>query len=140
MSTFAEDQDLYDMFGEANVKEWANMQELASTDEGYTDEIARRIVAALTYATEEIKDLLRDGPYDENFATTVPASIKRCCCYLAGCWLFEWRRDTEENNRYSKMEDRAMKIIEEIKRGVRRFDSTTQTVTGTCVPGVVADD
>jgi phage gp36-like protein len=134
--TFAEAQDLYDMFGEANVKEWANMEELSTTAPTYTTEINRRVTASLTYATEEIKELLRDGPYEEDF-TTVPTSIKRCCCMKAGAWLFEWRRDDDENDRYSRMEERANRLLEEIKRGARQFDSTIQTVKGTRAPGVV---
>lgn len=134
--TFAEAQDLYDMFGEDNVKEWANSNSLASTDPSYTTEIARRITAALEYGTEEVKEFLRFGPYEEEF-TTVPTTIKRCTCYKAGAWLFEWRRDTEENDRYSMMEKRADTILEQIKRGARQLDSSVQTVKGTRVPGVV---
>lgn len=136
MTNFAEAQDLYDIFGESNVKEWANMQELDLDDADYTTEIARRITAALEYGTEDIKELLREGPYDITFST-VPSGIKRCCCYKAGCWLFEWRRDKDENDRYSKMEAKADRIIEEVKRGARQFDTGTQTVNGTRVPGVV---
>jgi hypothetical protein len=133
--TFAEASDLYDMFGESNVKEWANMQELPITDAEYTTEIARRIEAALVYGTDEVKEFLRNGPYEEEFVT-VPTSINRATCYKAGAWLFEWRRDSEENDRYSRMEAKADTILEQIKRGARQFDSV-QTIEGTRAPGVV---
>ena len=136
MANYAVASDLYNIFGEANVKEWANMEELATSASTYDTTVAARILAALTYATNDIDDYLRDGPYAIPF-TIVPEIIKLCCCYKGGCWLFEWRRDDEKNDRYKKFEERANKILEEIKRGARTFDSTVQTVKGTRVPGVV---
>lgn len=136
MSNYAAASDLYDCFGKANVKEWANMEELSEDSSEYSTAVNNRITAALTYATAEIDDYLRNGPYEIPF-TTVPESIKRVCVYLAGAWLFEWRRDTEENDRYEKMDQRGRTILEEIKRGVRQFDETVQTVKGERNPYVV---
>lgn len=136
MANYGTASGLYDIFGQANIYEWANMQELATTAATYETEIQRRITASLTYATEDINDLLRHGPYVIPFTVT-PPSIERCCYYKAGCWLFEWRRDKDEDDRYSRMEAKADLIIEQIKRGIRQLDSAVYTIGGTRGPGVV---
>lgn len=128
MANYADADNLYDCFGKARVKEWANMQELTEDNSTYSTEISRRITAALTYATGEINDFLRNGPYDIPFST-VPTSIERACVYLAGAWLFEWRRGygAEYDEMHERMEQRGYKILEEVKRGARQFDEDVQT-------------
>ena len=136
MANYGTPSGLYDVFGKANIYEWANMQELEKNDDNYETEIQRRITAGLTYSTEDINDLLRYGPFVIPFMI-VPPSIERCCYYKTGCWLFEWRRDKDEDDRYTKMEAKADLIIEQIKRGVRLLDPAVYTVAGTRGPGVV---
>ena len=134
-TSYAENQDIYDIFGESNVLEWANMQELATTHEDYEDEIDRRMTASLAYAKEDMDDLLRGGGYDVPFVgAAITSTIKRCCALKAGAWLFEWRRDDDEDDRYNNMEKKADRLIEQIRRDVRRFDTSLQTVKGTRAP------
>lgn len=140
MDTFATADDLYDIFGKANVWEWANMLELDPVTEAaeYTSDCERRIQLSLVYATTDIIELLRGGPYEMPFtAATITPTIVRCCAMKAGCWLFEWRR-SENEDRYSKMEERADKLIEQIRKDVRRFESSNSVIKGTRAPEIIA--
>ena len=107
----------------------------ATTHEDYEDEIDRRMTASLAYAKEDMDDLLRGGGYDVPFVgAAITSTIKRCCALKAGAWLFEWRRDDDEDDRYNNMEKKADRLIEQIRRDVRRFDTSLQTVKGTRAP------
>jgi phage gp36-like protein len=140
MSTYATASDIYDIFGEANVKAWANMEELSTAHVDYEDTVTARITKALEYATNDIDELLRGGPYSIPFTgDAITKTIVRCCALKAGAWLYEWRRDDEEaDSRYSRMEARADKLIEQIRKDVRRLKESDQVITGTRMPGVVS--
>jgi hypothetical protein len=134
---YAENSDIYNIFGYENVIQWANNRELDTEHVDYDDHISSRLSTALAYGYEEINDFLRGGPYQIPFTgTAITLTIKRCNALLAGSWLFEWRRDSEDTDRYDKMENRARRILEELRKDVRRFDPAYQTTKGSRLPKV----
>ena len=144
---YAEAQDLYDVFGQKNVYKWANIESLAEAHADYETDIQARITKAITFATADINDKLRGGPYAIPFTTTtLTASINQACTLKAGVWLYEWRgaddynyEDRKLTHRYSFMMDRADKVIEELRRDARRLGSQTATKTRTRAPGVITE-
>ena len=134
---YCENQDVYDIFGKTNVLEWANMLELATSHADYDAEISRRMKVARQYATNDMDELLRGGSYLVPFTgDAITRSVARCCALKAGSWLFEWRRD-EEEDRYAKMEAKADMLLEQIRKDVRRLDESNQTVKGTRAPSAI---
>jgi len=130
---YAAAADIYDVFGQANVYKWANIDSLATDDPLYLSTILARITTALTYATADINDKLRGGPYTIPFTdATLVANITRACVLKTGVWLYEWRGADDfdyENgkvvHRYSFLEPKADTILENVRRDAIRLDATS---------------
>jgi hypothetical protein len=141
---YAVNTDLYNIFGILNVYKWANVNGLETTDPEYETEIQDRITLAITYATNDVNDKLRGGPYDIPFTdATLVSSVSYATALKAGVLLYEWRgaddynyKDGRLTHRYTFLADRADKSLEQIRRATRVLDSDIAEVAGLRTPGI----
>ena len=78
---YCQRSDVEDIFGVANVARWADLD----NDQDAT-KIANRISRAIVWATAEMEDRLRNGPYQVPLTGT-SATVVDLCAKLAGVWL-----------------------------------------------------
>lgn len=100
MSSYAVASDLYNIFGEGNVRKWADIN-----NNRVDTEILNRIGWALDSATTELNERLRRSVYQ--FPLTVepfPHMVVLNTCYLAGLRLYESRGlvDSSDAEGYGK--------------------------------------
>jgi phage gp36-like protein len=122
---YCQQSDIENVFGAANIAKWADMD-----NTGDPVEIASRIAAAIAWATAEIEDRLRGGPYLIPLTAT-PPTIVNLCAQLAGVWLYESRGVQEFNvetgepcHRLQWNRRAAETALAEIRAGKRRLDSS----------------
>ena len=119
--------DVEAIFGTANVAVWAdlNSNKIAA-------EITARISNAIDWATSEVNDLLRGGPYSLPVVSTdgtVPKSIVDTAAMLAGVWLYESRGIVDYNSegkaehRLQHQRNRAYDNIRQIHAGQRKLNA-----------------
>jgi hypothetical protein len=115
--------DIEDQFGIENVGKWADLENHG--DDGL---IEARIDAAIQWATNEVDDRLRGGPYEVPIASPTHTMVA-VTATLAGVWLYEARgvQDFDEasgkpTHKLAWAKDRAEKILTDVRAGKRRLD------------------
>ena len=126
--------DINDIFGTNNVTTWADLDSDADADN-----ISAHIARGIAWATTEINDRLRGGPYEIPLPATVAATITDICATLAGVWLYRSRGtdDETEIDKYKWHWQRCETTLSEIRAGKRRLDATSSTETGGQAPFAV---
>ena len=126
--------DINDIFGTSNVTTWADLN-----NDSDGDVITARVARSIAWATTEINDRLRGGPYEIPLPSTVAATITDLCATLAGVWLYRSRGvdDESEIDKYKWHWDRVEKTLSEIRAGKRRLDATPSVDTGGQAPFAV---
>ena len=124
VSGYCTRSDISDIFGTNNVTTWADLDSDADADN-----IAAHIARAIVWATTEINDRLRGGPYE--IPLSASATIVDLCATLAGLWLYRSRGtdDETEVDKYRWHWERCEKTLSEIRGGKRRLDATSSTDT-----------
>jgi hypothetical protein len=120
--------DVNDIFGATNVTTWGDLDNDADDDK-----ITTRIARAISWATTEINDRLRGGPYEIPLPESTSSTIVDLCASLAGVWLYRSRGIDDEaggNDKYSWQWDRVETTLSEIRAGKRKLDATPSTSTG----------
>ena len=125
--------DINDIFGTTNVTTWADLD-----NDSDGDVITARVARSIAWATTEINDRLRGGPYEIPLPSTVAATITDLCATLAGVWLYRSRGvdDESEIDKYKWHWDRAEKTLTELRSGtqIRKLDVPSSTDTGGQAP------
>lgn len=137
VSGYCTRQDIEDVFGPDNVAKWADIQNNANGDH-----IAGRIGQAILWATAEIDDRLREGPYELPIVT-VPRTIVDLTAQFAAVWLYESRGVEDFNPETGAAQHKLQfnrkhveQTLNEIRAGKRRL-SITASGKGIHVPMVV---
>jgi len=130
MSTYCVRADIEALFGEDNVRAWADLN-------GNQDvtEIEDRITEAIADASDDVDEVMRGGPYSiplvDITTLTTPRGIKKITATLAGVWLYNKRGiedfDQEEGTAKHKLaynEDEARSQLAEYRASVRRLNAT----------------
>lgn len=131
-------QDVYSLFGRSNVDKWADLENTR-----VRSEMDARIAVAIAWASEEVDDKLRGGPYLLPVGTgsgvppsgsfPVPKTIMDVAARLAGVWLYEARgiEDVDAEGRalhkMSWHKNRAYQVLAEVRNGTRRLAITALT-------------
>ena len=133
--------DIETVFGKGNIAKWADLD-----NEGNTTDISDRIDAAITWASNEVDSMLRNGPYDLPLACSdgaVPREVVDIVSNLAGVWLYENRGiqdfNAETGQAVHKLQwnrKRAYDTLREIASLKRRINVT---IAQTAVPGAPYD-
>lgn len=123
---YAVRSDVEAFYGPRNVERWADLDE-----DQDPAKIAARIEAALAWATSEIDDHLRGGPYPVPFVLPAPATIVDLCAKLAGAWLYASRGAQDMNPQTGEQLDRLSAVrndvyakLRKLHAGVIRLDVT----------------
>lgn len=139
MGRYIAQSDVENLFGQANVRIWSNID---NHDDSETPN-ATRITAAIAYAEDMVDDRLRDGPFSVPVTGTIPTTLKDICARLAGVWLYEARGvddfdpDTgRELHKYEFHRRYAMKTIDKLIRGEMTLNSP-RTEDGPTAPVVI---
>ena len=122
------------IFGPPNVSTWADLHH-----ESDSDVITARVARAIAWATTEINDRLRGGPYEIPLPLTAANTIVDLCATLAGVWLYRSRGtdDESEIDKYKWHWDRVETTLSEIRAGKRRLNATPSVDTGGQAPFAV---
>ncbi len=122
---YCQRSDVEDVFGVVNVARWADLD----NDQDAT-KIANRINRAIVWATAEMEDRLRNGPYQVPLTGT-SATVVDLCAKLAGVWLYESRGtqdfNTETGQPYHRLQYARQYVetaLAEIRAGKRRLDAS----------------
>lgn len=95
MAQYAEQSDIENVFGEANVAKWSQLDPDETTAD--TD----RIEVGLVTAAAAIDDRFREGRYAVPLVGTsgsTPAVVRDWCAKLAGAWLYSSRLSRDGDN------------------------------------------
>lgn len=129
MGRYIQQSDIEDVFGEANVLVWSNLDNDSETVN------TTRIARAIAYAEEDIENRFRCGQYVIPFvgsAGSLPSVLTDWMAKLAGVWLYESRpqrvgsgddENAEEIN-FSRMRRQVEKEINQYVSGQRRLALT----------------
>lgn len=136
--SYCADADLDALFGAANVKKWADLDNDADAAK-----IAARKAAAREYADEYLDDRLRPGPVTLP-VSTVSVTLKDAAARVAGIWLYESRGhnerlDSEDEPPVDRMaihRRHVEKFLRDVNSGAIRLNAP---YTGTGYPGVYVD-
>jgi hypothetical protein len=98
MADYCEPSDLFLAFGETTTRKWADVENTKDKEQ-----IDARIAWAITGATEEINDRLRNGPYeipveDPGSGGAYPVSLVRMTALLAVSILYDARGVIDEDD------------------------------------------
>jgi hypothetical protein len=117
--------DVENVFGAENVQKWADVDNC-----GDPTVIARRIDWSIAWATNELQDLLRDGPYVvDPLPVTAAVTWVTLTAMLAGWMLSNPRvgEDTVDPARQRKNSwalQHVQETVHQIKSGLRRINAT----------------
>ena len=135
--------DLYQEFGKVNILRWANLDNIPTTDPGYTAAVEARMTEFITQASDDMNDKLRPSMTVPLTEENMTASMNRICRMKAGVWMYEARGADDYDmeggrlvHRYTFKMDRADKMLDDIASDKRRQKHST-TASATRVPGVV---
>jgi hypothetical protein len=116
--------DVENVFGAENVQKWADVDNC-----GDPTVIARRIDWSIAWATNELQDLLRDGPYEvDPLPATAAATWVPLAAMLAG-WMLSNPRVGEDTvdptiqRKNSWALKHVQQTVHEIKTGKRRINA-----------------
>lgn len=114
MANYCVAADLYLVYGERNVKAWANLD---SSEQAITA-VANRVTWACTLATEYVNSRLANGPYAVPF-TTVPTMIVNITAMQAGIYLYDGRQviTAMEKDQVTRQRLDVNRYIRQILRG-----------------------
>ena len=142
---YCQQSDIEAVFGPANVAKWADLD-----NSGDADAIAARIAAAIAWATCEIEDRLRGGPYviplvGATVYPALPVTVVDMAANFAGVWLYENRGvqdfDAETGQALHRLQfnrKRAETALAEIRANKRQIDCQ-RVGAGTTAPFVVRE-
>lgn len=142
---YCQRSDVEAVFGPSNVLKWADIE-----NDGDVDAIAARVASAIAWATEEINDKLRGGPYTIpltglSVAPALPTTVVDLTANLAGVWLYESRGvqdfSEETGTPYHRLQwnrKRAYDAMKEIRAGQRQIDCV-RNGAGCAAPFAVQD-
>ncbi len=129
--------DIELMFGRANVAQWADLENTADAQLGFT-----RVSRSIEVAQEIIDNALRDGRYVIPFISP-PVAIVNIAATLAGVWLYESRgiEDFDEDtgaaiHKLSAHKRMASHTLSEIRGVKQSLDAPTTSRSGATVPFV----
>jgi hypothetical protein len=116
--------DVENIFGAENVQKWADVDNC-----GDPTTIARRIDWSIAWATNELQDLLRDGPYVvDPLPVTAAVTWVTLTAMLAG-WMLSNPRVGEDNVDPAKQRKNSWALqhvqetVRQIKTGLRRINA-----------------
>jgi len=134
-------QDIYDVFLQTEVDSWVDPSGVLSSEQR-----AARLERAIAYATAEIDDALRGGPYVLPLTGTSTGSmvtITNIAATLAGVWLYEARGVVDfnpdtgaPNHRLTWKRTEARNVLRDIRSGLRELDCA-RVLSAPTSPGVV---
>ncbi|HQU42388.1 MAG TPA: DUF1320 family protein [Pirellulales bacterium] len=142
---YCQRSDIEAVFGPANVAKWADIE-----NNGDPVAIAARVASAIAWATEEINDKLRGGPYVIPLAggtvgPALPVTVVDLSANLAGVWLYESRGvqdfSEETGTPYHRLQwnrKRSYDALAEIRANKRQIDCL-RTGAGCSAPFAVQD-
>lgn len=128
MSTYCTQAQIEVVYGVNNIAKWADID----NDANATTK-ANRITAAISYASEEIDDVLRTMGVRIPIVTasgSTPTTIVHIAAVLAGLWLYEGRgaedynRDGTIRHGHAWRRDWAYQYLDDLKSGKRAIDGT----------------
>lgn len=138
MSSYCARADVEQIHGVSNVEKWADLD-----NDGDAAKITARITAMIGYASEELDDRLRDGPYDVPFSSGL-TTITYLSALLAGVLLYEARGvqdfESETGTPYHRLQwhrSRVDQMVNQILSGQRQLNATKRTQSG--IPFTVKD-
>lgn len=137
-SAYCDRTDIETIYGVSNVQKWADLD-----NDGDAAKITARIIAMIGYASEEIDDRLRDGPYEVPFSSAL-TTITYLSGLLAGALLYEARGvqdfESETGTPYHRLQwhrNRVDQVLNQILNGQRKLNATKRTQSG--IPFTVTD-
>jgi hypothetical protein len=125
--------DVNDVFGASNVTKWADLDNDADATK-----ITARVTRAISWATNEINDRLRDSAYTVPFNGSALPVIVDLAATLAGIWLYRARGTDDETNpdKFTWHWQRVDQTINEILAGKRKLNTSTVAKVGVSAPFV----
>ena len=136
MATYSEREDVENVYGEENVRDWADINA-----NGDPAQIAARITWARERAYTRINSRLRSTRYKVPFESPFPQDITECEADLAGFYLFQARRldgDDQTVKNLSHMKKAAYETLDQITSGILTLDVDLQGHTN--APSVYSDE
>ncbi|HSV15241.1 MAG TPA: phage protein Gp36 family protein [Tepidisphaeraceae bacterium] len=124
MPTYAQQSDIEDLFGPANVAAWSRFE--TGTPSGPTD--TSRVATALAYADGEINAWFAGGPYALPLVCTLcKPLVTYWAAVIAGVWLYGNRASVSyidySGNRYIALRNAVYQDMDAYKAGVKRLDA-----------------
>lgn len=129
--SYSTNDDVYGRFGQGNVRQWANLDNVGDTGVGATA-ITTRITASAVPVQALIDAVLRCCPYavpSVGAAGTCDPLLSDLEATLRGVWLYDPKgtgeRDPEGNpaNILSGLEKKMMERLEQIRTGRLKIDA-----------------
>lgn len=122
---YANDIDLYNVFGKQNITVWSD---IINTDPSNATLNLNTVQSALTYADGEINAFMLDGPYSIPLTLNpiTQSVMNNVAIYFAGGWLYQRRGILEtdkEASKYEKMVKAGYSMLQKCKGGVVRLDA-----------------
>lgn len=138
MGRYITESDLYAAKGQANVLEWATLDDGSSSPTP-----AERITAAIDYAEGMLDDQFAGGPYvvPLSLGTRSLQVVKTMLATLAAEWLFACRSERKgetASDRLLAQVDRVRETCAEYLSGQRQLDAVKVGTSPQC-PQVVTD-
>jgi phage gp36-like protein len=120
--TYATAQNIYDVYGETNVRKWADLD-----NDGDEVKIEARIDSKLALAESFVNGKLRNTRYEIPITGTVPLEITDLTAKQAGAYLYEGRgmEDAPEEggrNPIQAFKKEVKELLSEIRRGRHPLD------------------
>jgi len=141
MGQYISQTDVLDVFGNANVTRWSNL------DNDDTAINATRVTAAINYAEQVIDDRFRSTEYAVPLTHAASGElyvVKDWAAKLAGIWLYQCRgfddRDLDEDPEAARLTAMKQAVHDEIGEyfaGQRELAATKTTASGASAPIVV---
>lgn len=139
---YATRSDIEARFGEANVFQWADLDNTRTAAD-----ITARITTALDQAESDVDDALRGGIYTlpvANLGSVTPAAIVDAVAKMAAVWLYELRGVQDFNpdtgqavHKLIYHKKRAEEMLQKIKTGQVMLDAVK--VDASVAPEVIED-